>query len=265
MIKYNEKLYAERLLEEGFLTKYIAYELKILVKYAKQVGKLSVKDRKILIYDFCEKYITNFNRVKYFKIINSALRYGSKGINKLIVISSISVTDKEIEYINELEIEEYYKKVLFTLMIKIKLNKELCLQKFNNASEFNFFGGKVELYKEIKQISKIPNTYDINILINDLSNMGYIDVRHRGRINLLFVDNIESSENIIFEVTNFYSIGYYFDLWNKSNNVIKCENYGCNEIFKKKNNRHKYCPTCWKEIDKKQTRLRVQKHRNVTV
>ena len=262
MIKYNEKLYAERLLKEGFLTKYIAYELKILVKYYKQEMKISAKQRKILIYEFCEKYIIEFNRVKYFKIINSALRYGSKGINKLIVINSIQVTDKEIEYINGLEIEEYYKKVLFTLMIKTKLNKELCLQKFNNASKFNFFGGKVELYKEIKQMSKIPDTYDINIIINDLSNMGYIDIRNRGRVNLLFIENIELSKNFVFEVNNFYNIGYYFDWFNGNNGVIKCENDGCEELVKKTGKNQKYCKECWKEIWRNYNADKQKEYRN---
>lgn len=255
MIKYNEKLYAERLLTEGFLTKYIAYELKILVKYFKQEKKISAKERKILLYEFCEKYISEFNRVKYFKIINSALRYGSKGINKLIVINSIPITDKEIEYINELEIEEHYKKVLFTLLVKIKLNKELCLQKFNNASKFNFFGGKVELYKEIKQMSKIPDIYDINIIINELSTMGYIDIRNRGRVNLLFIESIEVSKEIVFEITNFYNIGYYFDWFNGANGVIKCENEGCEEIVKKTNNNMKYCVNCAKEVKLEQNKL----------
>jgi len=262
LIKYNEKLYAERLLKEGFLTKYIAYELKILVKYYKQEMKISAKQRKILIYEFCEKYIIEFNRVKYFKIINSALRYGSKGINKLIVINSIQVTDKEIEYINGLEIEEHYKKVLFTLMIKTKLNKELCLQKFNNASKFNFFGGKVELYKEIKQMSKIPDTYDINIIINYLSNMGYIDIRNRGRVNLLFIENIELSNDIVFEVNNFYNIGYYFDWFNGENGVIKCENEGCEELVKKTGKNQKYCKECWKEIWRNYNADKQKEYRN---
>lgn len=246
--KYNEKEYAKAIINQGFITKYYSYELKILAKYYRKEENKKAKERKELLYKFCEEHITNFNRVKYFKMINSALKYGSKKKNQLIIIKSVPVTIKEIEYVNKLDIDYNYKKVLFTFIMKNKLNKELCLQKFGKASDYNFFGGKREFYKEVYEMSKVSKKKDINTIINELSNFGYIDVRTRGRINLLFIDNIEESDDIIFNIEDFDDIGYYFDYYNGENNVIECANENCHRLIKKSSNKIKYCSSCAMEI-----------------
>lgn len=255
--RYNEKKYAEAILEQGFLTQYHRYELKILVKYYKEVLGKKASERKELVYKFCEENIAKFNRVKYFKIINSALLYGSKRVNKLISIGSIPVTDREIEYINGLELDEVHKRVLFSFMVKNKLNKEMSKQIFGKVSDYNFFGGKKESYKEVFEMSKLTGKYNINSLVNDLSNMGYVDVRTRGKINLLFVDSIEVGDNdiVAFQITNFDNVGYYFDWYNGNDKFIKCENDGCDEIVKKTNNKNKYCSECAKKIKNEQNKI----------
>ena len=260
--RYNEKKYAEEILRNGFMTQYHRYELKILVKYFKEVLGEKASERKKSIYKFCENNIVNFNRVKYFKMINSALTYGSKRINKLILISSISITDKEIKYINGLELNDIHKKILFTLLVKIKLNKEISKQISGESSKYNFFGGKKDSYKEVFEMSKLSVEHDINSLINDLSNMGHVEVRTRGKINLLFIDNIEVSKDdkIAFKVTNFDNVGYYFEWYNGNDKFIKCENNGCEEIIKKINGKTKYCTNCAKEVEKENHKTRQREY-----
>jgi hypothetical protein len=260
--RYNEKEYAELILKNGFLTQYHRYELKILVKYFKEELGEKASERKKLIYEFCENNIVNFNRVKYFKMINSALAYGSKRINKLILINSIPIVDKEIEYINGLELDDTHKKIMFTLLVKIKLNKEISKQISGESSKYNFFGGKNESYKEIFDMSKLSSEYNINSLINDLSNSRYVEVRTRGKINLLFIDNIKFSDNdkIIFNVSNFDNVGYYFEWFNGNDKFIKCGNNGCEEIIKKTNGNMKYCINC--ATEKEKTRKREWKRQN---
>ena len=268
--RYNEKKYAEEILKKGFLTQYHRYELKILVKYYKEVLEEKASERKKLVYKFCENNIVKFNRVKYFKIINSALAYGSKRINKLILIESVPITKNEIKYINGLKLDSIHKKILFTFIVKNKLNKEMSKQIYGKVSDYNIFGGKTESYKEVFEMSRLSGEYDINKLVNGLSNLGYVDVRTRGKINLSFIDDIvvnkdekgNKIDNIVFEITNFDNVGYYFDWYNGDEKYVKCENEGCGEVIKKVNNRQKYCKSCWEEINRDQIRLRVKKHRD---
>ena len=254
--RYNEKKYAEEILKKGFLTQYHRYELKILVKYYKEVLEEKASERKKLVYEFCENNIVKFNRVKYFKIINSALAYGSKRINKLILIESIPITKNEIKYINGLEIDSVHKKILFTFIVKNKLNKEMSKQIYGKVSDYNIFGGKTESYKEVFEMSRLSGEYDINKLVNGLSNLGYVDVRTRGKINLSFIDDIvvnkdekgNKIDNIVFEITNFDNVGYYFDWYNGDDKYMKCENEVCGEIIKKTNGNIKYCIDCAKKM-----------------
>jgi len=249
--KYNEKKYAEEILKKGFLTDYHLYELKILVKYFKSLGK-KPKERKELIYQFCEKKVQDFNRVKYFKKINSALSYGSKKEAQLIIIERIQVTDSEIEYINNLDLDEIHKKVLFSLLVQNKIIKEISNIKYGNSSDYNFFGGKNRYYKEIHQISKIPAKYKIHNIINDLSNAGLIEVRYRGRINLLFVEQIPLSDNVVIEIDTFDNIGHWFSWYNGNKKIIKCDK--CGKLIKQTSNRRQYCHSCWRKIRIEQQR-----------
>ena len=71
--KYNEEEYAKQIEQHGFLTERHNYELVLLVKYWKKLG-IKPKQRKEKLYEFCKKYIVNFNDVLYFKQINTALK-----------------------------------------------------------------------------------------------------------------------------------------------------------------------------------------------
>jgi hypothetical protein len=259
--KYNEEEYAKQIEKNGFLTKYHMYELTILVKYWKSQG-IKPKQRKEMAYKFCEKYIENFNKVKYFRKINTVLRNGSKKNNPLIIIKEIPITDAEIEYINNLDIDYNYKKVLFTLLVNNKIKKEVCKIRYGDVLKFNYVGGKQKYFNDIFEMSKIPNTYKINNIMNYLSNNGYIDIRTKGKINLLFVESIESSNKIVFNITTFDNIGYYFDWYNEDEKIIRCED--CGKLIKQTSNRRKYCSSCWKEYRRKYKteKQRIYRKRN---
>jgi len=257
--KYNEEEYAKKIEENGFLTNRHNYELTLLIKYWKKCG-IKPKARKEKIYEFCKNNIEKFNEVKYFKRINSALRKGSRKDNPLIIIEKIPITSKDIEYINSLDIEYDYKKILFTLLVRMKIKKEICILKYGNYLQYNYLSGTQKTYNEIYEVSKISNTYKINKIINILEQLGYVDVRTRGRIKLLFIDNIEESSKIEFNVTTFDNIGYYFDWYNGDDKIIRCEN--CGKLIKRRNNRQKYCPTCWKEKQKELWKEASQKYRD---
>ena len=219
------------------------------MKYYKSQGFKPVV-RKKLIYEFCEKYITNFNRAKYYKIINTALNYGAKKHNNLICIENIKVTKNELDCILSLDVDYKLKKILFTLLVQNKINKRICEINFGKSSDFNFFGGSKIKFKEIKEVSKVPQNYNINKAIYTLGNLGIVEIKNRGKIDLYFLYNIENCEDVVLELTTFDDIGYYLDFYCSESNVIKCV---CGKFIKKNNNKQKYCKDCAREINISQT------------
>lgn len=242
--KYNEEEYAKIIESKGFLTQYHTYELTLLVKYWKKKG-IKPKERKEKIYEFCKKHIEKFNEVKYFRKINYVLNKGNRKDNPLIIINNIPITDNEFKYINKSNIEYDYKKILFSLLVSMKIKKEILRQKYGNQSDFYFIGGTQKIFDEIFEMSKLPNNiYEINSIINMFENLGYVDVRTKGKINLLFMNEIEKSDVIVFEIITFDNIIYYFDFYNGDEKIIKC--IDCGTFIKQSKNKHKkYCKICW--------------------
>lgn len=276
--KYNEKLYGEILYKNGFQTNYTKSELVILVKYLKQIKGLSKKDTEKFIYEFCEKYLEGFNKVQYFKVIDSAIQKGRRKDNKLIVIENIPILKSELEYIDGLEIEHEYKKLLLAFIVHKKINLEIHRLIDENAKLSAYFGGSNKKYREMFKTANISNKYKINDMINELVNKGIIKSIIKGDILLGYMysiydtvdKEIEVKNKIMHEInkeirktilynikeddiydriTNFHNIGYVFDYYKGIDKIKKCGN--CGDYIKQKSNKTKYCKECAREIEKK--------------
>lgn len=261
--KYREKTYAEELLKSGFTSNFISYELKILVKYYKELGK-KPKEREELIREFCQKYLTGYDRVIHFRLINSVLNYSAKKDVKLIEIDSVDVSKSELKYIDELNLDYDHKKILFTLLVLDKLNKKEYEIKHNKKpNDEYFFGGKESYYKDLKKRANVP-TYrskkkkNINDIIYDLNKEGLTESVSRAVIKLLFLYNIPQSNDIGLTITNYDYIGLYYDLHVGLDGMKKCE--CCGVPIKARSNRMKYCDDCWKEKELELKRNWKRKH-----
>lgn len=251
--EYKERDYAEEILKNGFTSNHVRHELKILVKYYKEQGH-KPKERKDLIYDFCEKYLDGYDRVTHFKMINSVLNYGSNRKNKLIQIDNVNVTKKELEYIEQLGLEHDYKKILFTWIVLDKLNKKY--HEIRNDSEpINeyYFGGRYNYNKLITYSNiNLKRKSDIHKIIHKLSELGLVEIRMKSKIKLLFMYEISKNEEVAMEISNFEKIGMYYDLHCGINRIKECEN--CGEPIKVIGNKTKYCSLCAKRIKNEQNK-----------
>lgn len=245
--KYKELEYAELIYNNGFQTKYLPTEMKLLVLYFRDILDMKPKERELNLYKFCYKYIPNFQKENFYKPIKKALKTGTNKQQKLVTISKIDIYQSELDYINSLEINQEYKKVMFTFLVQLKLNKIVYEYKYNK--EYNvlyFYGGKIK-YNNIRDISNIPKTMSLNDeVINTLSNLGLVTILHRGKISLDYIKNCVPDGEVVIEVTDFENVGLYLDYYNGVKGVIKCE--GCEKIIKISNNKNKYCKECAKEI-----------------
>ncbi|MBE7896248.1 hypothetical protein G7L40_19890 [Paenibacillus polymyxa] len=254
--RYNETKYALKLLENGFITKYHVYELKILAKFFKAKG-FKPKQRKELIYEFCQKYIEGFNQVLYFRAINSVLNYAVKKENKLIDIDRISVSRSEIDYIIGAELTLNEKKVLFTLLTMNKINKQISNTMFGKESSHNKFGGSRTQFRELYKAAKINGKSNINEIIHDLYKKNHLNIetgyrKDNGKVQLSFIDKIERDDQVAIIINTYDNIGYYFDQFIGDSKVINCK--CCGTLIHITSNRKKYCVDCFSKIRETQNR-----------
>ncbi|MGG4434586.1 hypothetical protein AAXE64_08490 [Priestia megaterium] len=249
---YKERDYAETILKNGFTSNYINHELKLLVKYYKELGK-KPKERKELLHEFCEKRLLKYSRVTHFKMINSVLAHGTKKENVLVQIDKIDVTKNEFNFINNFEIDHTYKKVLFTLLVLDKLSKQHSVIRNGESSEEHYFGGGAK-YRELSSTShvKFKKNQNIHSLIGELANHGLVEIKNKGFIKLSFIYSIEETDEIELSVNDFQRIGLYFDLHTGQEKIKKCE--CCKVPIKIKGKYAKYCEECWNEKEKERKR-----------
>jgi hypothetical protein len=239
--KYDELSYAKLIYESGFQTKYLTTEIKLLALYLRDILNMKLSKRTEYLYEFCSNHISNYNKAKYFRLIDSAIKYSQNKKRKFVVIDRINIYKEEVDYINSLDdIDHDSKKVLFTFLVQKKLdNITYSLRNGKVSTSINFKGGK-QKYNNIKIISKISNKTLINDdIINKLNLLGYINIKYAGLIELTYLNNITHSEDIAIKIINYNVIGWYFDLYNKNNKIKLCE--CCSELFQQKSNSQKYC------------------------
>jgi hypothetical protein len=251
--KYNELAYADMIYKNGFQSKYIPTELRLLVLYFRDVLELKPKEREYETYKFCQINIPNFKKENFFKSINKALKSGLKKEQKLVVVSKIDIYKSELDYINSLDIIQEYKKVMFTFLVQLKLTKVVYEYKYDKEYDSKYFQGGLKKYNNIKKISNIPHKMSLNDeVINTLNNLGLITILHKGMIYLNYIENCVDDVDIVITITDFENVGLYLDYYNNIKGVIKCEN--CDKLIKIKNNKQKYCEDCAREIKNEQNK-----------
>lgn len=272
--KYNELEVARNLYENGLQNmNSIGNELRLVAIYIRRVLDLKPKQLREQMYGYAEKYIIGYKREKYYPIINRAINNATKKGSCLISIESIQILQNELDYINSVEIESEHeyecRKLMFTILTKMKLNKEI----FNirNTDEDKscsgkYFKGGQRKYNELKRQAKIPDKIKLNEeLFHDLYKSKLVEPKYNGLIEFKFIDEInkldESKE--IISINQFDDIGWYYDLYMGDKKIKQCE--VCGKLIKIKSNKDtstKYCDKCKEESIKESWRLSKQKQRN---
>lgn len=244
--KYKDLIYAQKIYNDGFLTKYRETELKLVALYMRDVLEITKKqERKDALHKFCEKHLKDYHRMKYYKLINKALDYSCSKKNYLINIDNVPVMKSEIDYLNSQDLSIDEKKVLFTLLITYKLRKLYFeIKKPNEPYDNMYFKGGTSQYSDLKKVSNIHNKLDINIdIISELAVKGYVKIYSRGCIRLNFIEAIvDDTGEVAFEMTDYNNIGYWFEWYNNNKRIGKCTK--CGNVFYKRANNQIYCSEC---------------------
>ncbi len=261
--KYNEREYGEAIFNNGLQSDFVRYELVVLVKYLKSLG-YKKKDTEVFLYDFCGKNIEGFNEVKYYKVIDGAIRDGRKRDNKLIEVKEILLMKNEMEYIDNLEVDHEYKKLLLGFLVRKKIS--LAINKINNdeATLSNYFGGGKKGFREVFQMSNIKAGYKVDEIITGLVKKGIVISVIKGDIVLDYINKIPIGDEIYEVIKDFDNIGWAFDYYKGVNKIIKCDNFDvCGKFIKQTINNKKYCEDCSKEKQKEWNREYMKRSRKV--
>lgn len=246
--KYKDLNYAKSVYEHGFSKKYFNTEIKLVSLYIRDVlGVTNNQERKKELHNLCKKHLKDYHKMKYYKVINSALNYSTCKKNKLITIDYIPVLKCEVDYLNNGNFSSDEKKLLFTLLIVHKLNKTYFEIKNPEKPYDNiYFKGGTSRYSDLKKISNISGKVDINAnLIATLARNGYLQLYSQGCIKMNFMEQIDYSNDtgeVAFEITDYSNIGYWFEWYNDNKRIGKCNK--CGNVFYKKSNHQIYCDKC---------------------
>lgn len=262
--KYTELDYAKNIYENGFQSEqHRPTELRLVATYMRRILNYKPKKLREELYQWCESNIAGFKGELYYKEIHSAITKACKKGSTLVNIQNIDFYQYELDYINDLHIfgdtdhmEEYQysyecKKLLFTLLFQMKMNKLITEMKSTDsgfAYEGKYFKGGQKKYSELKKLAKLPEKVKLHEdLINTLWINGLVSPMFNGLIQLNFMEELDAilkkkdidSTTVVLKVTDFESVGWYFDYYNHDKKIIFCK--GCGRILKKKSNRQEYC------------------------
>ena len=241
--KYDEISYAEKIYKDNkFQTKYIPTELKLLVLYYRDYLGLKPKERKIKLTKFCKDNIPNYNKAIHYKIINRVLQKGSNKKEKLIKVETLDIHKDEVEYINSLNVDYEYKKLLFAFLVQMRLNKTV--SELKNEKEYTsiYFKGGKKKYQNIKSMANVSSKININDdFINQLSqgDNQLISIIHSGLISLNFVKQCKQTGNVAIKIKDYENVGWYFDYYNHVDGVVLCDY--CGQPFKQRRKDSRLC------------------------
>lgn len=257
--KYKEKDYIGDILENGFMTKYVGSELKLLAKWYRDKGMDSerIKDE---LQDFCKVHIKNYNKAIHYKIINSAVNYAKNEKNKLIHIDSVPISRLELDTIESMDISHDFQRVVFTMMVMNKLGKEFIRIRDGVPGSNEYYFGGYKNFRELvslanitfnkKKNSEVKNIHD---LVHLLDEKGIVEIGTNGNIKLLFMYGNYHGD-VKFFIHNFQAIGLYYDYYHGDNKIKICTHEACKVLFKSNSNRQEYCNECSKKNEAEKNR-----------
>lgn len=287
--KYTELDYAKKIYDDGFQSdKHIPTELRLVATYMRRILDYKPKKLREEMYKWCESHIVGYKRELYYKRINSAINKACQKGSMLINVESIDFYKYEMDFINNLyvmgdiddkEESEYSyecKKLLFTLLFKMKVNKFITESKsLDEDFEYKgkYFKGGQKKYTELKKLAKLPEKVRINEdIINTLWINGLVSPMFNGLVRLDFMEEIydikkddnELEENVVLQVKDYDSVGWYFDYYNHDKKITFCKE--CGKIFKKRSNRQEYCSDeCFDEYRRKYKTEKQREYRQNSV
>lgn len=247
---FNEKEYAQKLLQNGFISNKIGFDLFILAKFFRFVEGLKQTQCKKALVDFCKLYFDNYEFGGLYNKVNATIRSAYKPNAVFLEIKQVTFSKEEVNYVTELDLSQEARQTIFALWTLGKINKQA--KQVENWVNINA--------KEIKEISNLHRNTNVYDILHELYVKDKIFVTDKGAICLKFLGEIKFPEVIDFEINTFENLGNLFERFSLDHSkFILCD------ICGKKEDRlgplHKYCRKCSKKKTLESNRISDKKWR----
>lgn len=232
-IIFDEKKHVEDMLAgSGFQINNTKFELQLLATYYRELGldDAEIDDE---LHSFCKKHAKNYNRVKFYKLIDEKVKRSKK--LKLKEAFPVFITQAELDTIQS---EENIKcqKLMFVYLVLAKYYMS------NNHTDKYYVGCKDnDIFNLCDMYTRKQDKLDF---MHYLTKKGYITPTLSMSSVVNYVN--EDSEVVITLIPNIDMV-YYYEQY-LGDNFTHCAI--CGLLTKRKSNRTKYCPYCLNKIKK---------------
>lgn len=232
----NEKKLLNKSLDEGYIDdKKPTSTIGILAKYCLN-NNMDTKQTIDFIDSFFKNNYLQYNYVKWIDTIERIVRnvYRSKDY-ELMQVDSVEITESELETIGALQ-NLKYEKLAFSLLVYAKIYNKI------NNNDRNWVN---EQHKYIFSDAKLAvNVKEQGVMINGLKELGLVTPSTFNESTNINVNFVDKDSPVVLEITDFRNFVYEYLKW-KGKNIIKCEE--CDLLIRQRNNRQKYCASCWED------------------
>jgi len=251
---FNEKTEVERIIKEGFPDNKIDYgRMYMVAKYLKEkfkYGEIRL-ERELII--FCKTQDKDFNPIveadSIKKWIKSAVTYELRKIN------SVSISQKEIEFLQTIDIQKD-RKLLFSALVLGKALKRLGIKKKdkrkNNPSKSIYI--RYSSFRDIARLVKMDSIgdYALGDIFHKYIQEGYI-TSYSPEKELIKLNYADENPEKLIEIKDLDDITKFYTETFSSHSLCSI----CKKPFVKKSNRQRVCLECKPILNRK----RVSNHR----
>lgn len=218
-------------------------ELKLLALYLRDECLMKPREIEAHITAFCQQYCEDYHFRAYYKMIEGACKYAANKENVLIQINSLPVYQSEVEYIDSLDLPYEHKKVMFTILMMKKLDKECFEQRRQGGEETEYKMGYLsaddDKLRFLKKTSGAASKTDIpRDIFYYWREAGFIRVSYAGFV-LNFMDQMDHAGAEVMKVEHFDCFGSYWDLLFKGQHMGLCK--VCSKPFRKSSGNQCFC------------------------
>ena len=227
-------------------------ELKLLALYLRDECGMKRSEIEEYITAFCEQYSPDYHFRAYYRMIGNACKHAENKKNVLIQVDKLPVFQSEVQYIDGLDISYEEKKLMFSILMLKKLDKECFEQRQEGDYKMGYLSAddsKLRFLKKTAELGKMDIPKDVFFHWRE---NGIIRVSYAGFI-LDFMDQMEHDGVEVMSVEHFDCFGAYWDLLFKGDKISLCQH--CGKPYHKTGSNQCYCK------EHKGMRLQAQLHK----
>ena len=253
---YKQNDYAEELLKMRKWKSSIKRDFRLLAKYFRHTKNMDANTIESKLIKLCESKGKDwFNSVTDSPYIDKAITNAFKDNTEIVQIESIPIMKAELDYINNLELEDKPKKILYGILALAKLkSKSIQIQNKNDIGMY-FGGAGKESYKSLLEAlnDKYTRTFldkELHKIIKSFNELGLTRTTYSASLEVLFVNDIEHDGEVTFWIKDFDNLGLYWEYELGNPKVKVCEE--CNDnLIKVSGRNHIHCKRCYVELERK--------------